>query len=341
MVESKTIAVSSEIWLAATTEADRASISRLLNDRQISDRMLRVPHPYSESDFDEFLRLAQENTQLRNFTIHHSEHGPIGGFGFEALRHGHRVEIGFWLGRQFRGRGIMPAVIRAACEYAFRAFRVHRITAHVFTSNSASARALQKCGFVYEGLLRSYFVRNQDAFDARLFSLLKPDLVNPGLSAELQSPKTFRMDSLRIVHATERDLPEVASLFDLYRQFYGQVEDLTEAIEFVGARLSRRDSTILLARCDNAAVGFTQLYPSFSSVSMRPVLILNDLFVTAPARRKGIGDALVEAAEQFGRQQNCCRLCLCTEISNTMAQTLYASRGWIRDEEFYYYSLEV
>ena len=147
MLEPLTIPVSDSLHLTSIAESDRAPISRLLNDREVSDRMLRIPHPYAESDFDSFLEVANScaaDNQPQHFTLHHSEHGPIGGFGFEALRHGHRVEIGYWLGRPFWGQGIMPTVIRAACEYAFREFQVQRITAHVFKSNAASARALEK-----------------------------------------------------------------------------------------------------------------------------------------------------------------------------------------------------
>jgi GNAT superfamily N-acetyltransferase len=53
---------------------------------------------------------------------------------------------------------------------------------------------------------------------------------------------------------------------------------------------------------DSAAAGFTQLYPSFSSGSMAPILILNDLFVAPEGRRHGIGTALLDAAADYGRR---------------------------------------
>lgn len=340
MLEPLTIPVSDTLHLATIAESDRAPISRLLNDRQVADQMLRIPHPYSESDFDTFLEVAENSatSQPQHFTVHHSEHGPIGGLGFEALRHGHRVEIGFWLGRPFWGQGIMPTVIRAACDYAFHEFQVQRITAHVFKTNAASARALEKCGFVYEGLLRDCFIKNDEPIDARLFALLKSDLP---LAPQTLSSSSTKPERLRVAQATERDLAEIAALFDGYRQFYGQSSDLPAATEFIGERLARRESTILLARLDGQAVGFTQLYPSFSSVSMRPILILNDLFVCEDARRAGVAHALMDAAEELGRQQNCRRLCLCTEVTNTIAQSLYESRGWTRDEQYYHYDLEL
>lgn len=341
MLETLTIPVSDDLYLAPIAESDRATISRLLNDREVAEQMLRIPHPYTESDFDAFLEVAQSSaadSQPQHFTLHHSEHGPIGGLGFEALRHGHRVEIGYWLGRQFHGQGIMPTVIRAACEYAFREFHVQRITAHVFKTNAASVRALEKCGFGFEGLLRDCFLKNDEPIDAQLFVLLKSDLP---LAPLPQHADPAESKSLRVTQATERDLSEIAALFDGYRQFYGQPGDLAAATAFVGDRLARRESTILLARLAGKAIGFTQLYPCFSSVSMRPILILNDLFVSEDARQKGVAHALMEAAEQMGRRQKCRRLCLCTEVTNTIAQSLYESRGWVRDEQYYHYDLEL
>jgi RimJ/RimL family protein N-acetyltransferase/GNAT superfamily N-acetyltransferase len=335
-----TIPIGTELWLAPLAESDRSAIVPLINDRGIADRMLRVPHPYGDADFDAFLAITSvsEEGHPLHLTIHHSDFGPIGGFGFEGLCMGHRVELGYWLGQRFWGQGIIPRVIRGACEFAFREFRVARIIAHVFTSNPASARALEKSGFVCEGLLRNCFVKNDEPIDARLFSLLESDHA----AAEVGPAETVLSESsLQIEQATLADVTEVTSLFDAYRQFYGQPSDLAAATAFIVERISRGESTILIARQEGVAVGFAQLFPSFSSVSMRRILILNDIFVRSESRRQGVGAALIEAATVLGRERNCRRLALCTAIVNTTAQSLYESRGWVRDEEFFYYSLEL
>lgn len=101
--------------------------------------------------------------------------------------------------------------------------------------------------------------------------------------------------------ASSADLETLVSLFDGYRQFYGQPCELDRVREFLSERLTQGDSVLFIAEADGRAVGFTQLYPSFSSVSMAPIFILNDLFVRPEARRSGVARRLLEAALRQGR----------------------------------------
>ncbi len=133
------------------------------------------------------------------------------------------------------------------------------------------------------------------------------------------------------------DLDDLARLFDGYLQFYQQPSDMAASSKFIGDRLMKRDSTIFVAVIDDKPVGFVQLYPSFSSVMMRPLYILNDLYVSESARHGGVATALIGAAEDFGRQQNAVRLVLETEFSNNAAQKLYEKLGWDKDDLRYYY----
>ena len=96
---------------------------------------------------------------------------------------------------------------------------------------------------------------------------------------------------------------------------------------------------VLLAESQGQAVGFTQLYPSFSSVSMARVFVLNDLYVAESARRMGVGEALLNAATDHARQLGAVRLSLTTNVQNLPAQSLYAAMGWERDQKFYAYHL--
>ena len=131
------------------------------------------------------------------------------------------------------------------------------------------------------------------------------------------------------------DLDQVAPLFDAYRQFYEQTPDLALAREFLRERLARDESVIFLAlRSDGSAIGFTQLYPCFSSARAKRIFILNDLFVDPAARRCGVGQALLQAAADFGRAEGALRLTLNTAHSNTSAQALYEAAGWRREEVF-------
>lgn len=145
---------------------------------------------------------------------------------------------------------------------------------------------------------------------------------------------------IAIVRAETKDLDGLVPLFDRYRQFYGQRPDQSAARSFLRERIDRDESVIYLAYTSPAeAAGFTQLYPSFSSVSLKPLWILNDLFVRSDVRRGGVGRALLERARRHAVETGAKGLVLSTAITNKPAQTLYESCGWLRDDEFLHYHL--
>lgn len=148
--------------------------------------------------------------------------------------------------------------------------------------------------------------------------------------------------AVRIRRATRADVDAVAPLFDAYRQFYEKAPDLAGARAFLRARLERDESAVYVAEDGRgAAVGFTQLYPSFSSGSLAAIWVLNDLFVTPSARRTGAGRALLRAATEHARATGAIRLTLMTAHSNAKAQALYESEGWVLDREFRTYTRAV
>ncbi len=145
--------------------------------------------------------------------------------------------------------------------------------------------------------------------------------------------------AVTVRQATVEDLERIAPLFDAYRRFYRQPTDLDGARRFLLKRFEHNQSVIFLA-CDGAAaIGFSQLYPSFSSAAMARILILNDLFVAPSARRRGAGAALLDAAAHYGRSIAATRLELSTELTNTAAQSLYENCGWKRNAAFCDYQL--
>ena len=140
------------------------------------------------------------------------------------------------------------------------------------------------------------------------------------------------------------DVALVAPLFDGYRRFYGQRPDLPAARAFLEERLRREESVIFVAVADGEssdALGFTQLYPSFSSVSLRRLWVLNDLFVRPDIRRGGVGRRLLERAREWAIETQAKGLILATANTNDAAQALYESCGWRRDDEFEHYQLLV
>ncbi len=141
---------------------------------------------------------------------------------------------------------------------------------------------------------------------------------------------------LQIKEATIDDIKVVAALFNAYRIFYDQASDIDGAINFLQDRMSRKESTIFIAFLDEEAVGFTQLYPIFSSVSLKPAWLLNDLYVAETARQQGVANALLNKAKEFGSENNAGWLLLETAFDNYKAQSVYEKNGWIKQPDFFY-----
>ena len=146
---------------------------------------------------------------------------------------------------------------------------------------------------------------------------------------------------INVSHATLADLDAVTPLFDAYRVFYRQPSDPDGARAFLRARVERNESEVLLARNapDGHVLGFTQLYPLFSSVSMRRSWVLNDLFVLPEARKHGVARALMCAAREFGHVNGAIWLTLETANDNGPAQALYESLGYYNEADVRHYSL--
>ncbi len=146
---------------------------------------------------------------------------------------------------------------------------------------------------------------------------------------------------MKIIRATEEHLDQLVPLFNGYRVFYKQESDNTAAHKFLKERFSMDDSVILMASDPKGnGLGFTQLYPTFSTVSMQRSYILNDLYVSSEARSNGVGAALMDAAKKFAIEQGSKGLTLETAIDNP-AQKLYVRLGWKIDDGVNHYTWEV
>jgi ribosomal protein S18 acetylase RimI-like enzyme len=146
---------------------------------------------------------------------------------------------------------------------------------------------------------------------------------------------------MELRQALPADLPLLVPLFDAYRQFYRQPADSGRAEAFLRERLQRGESVIFLALESSQCAGFVQLYPSFWSVAACRSWILNDLYVAPRFRGRGVGRALLERARSHAESTGARGMSLATERRNHTAQRLYESLGWVRDEEFLHYELEV
>lgn len=139
--------------------------------------------------------------------------------------------------------------------------------------------------------------------------------------------------TLCVRRATVEDVEALAPMFDNYRVFYQQASDLDLARAFLRQRLQRGESVVLLVLDGADALGFTQLYPAYSSVYAQRTWILNDLFVAPDARRRGAARALLDAAAVFAREDGALRLELETDRDNHDAQALYRNLGWTEYDE--------
>jgi TetR/AcrR family transcriptional repressor of bet genes len=140
--------------------------------------------------------------------------------------------------------------------------------------------------------------------------------------------------------ATQQDLPALARLFDLYRQFYRQPADLSGAQRFLAERMTKAESVVFVAEdADRRLLGFTQLYPAICSVAMRRYWVLYDLFVDSSARRVGVGRGLMEHARAFAQETGAARIDLETAVDNLPGQRLYKDLGYVREQHFLKFSL--
>jgi GNAT superfamily N-acetyltransferase len=141
---------------------------------------------------------------------------------------------------------------------------------------------------------------------------------------------------MEIIRADLSHLDDLTLLLDGYRIFYDQPADPQAAKNFLQQRLSIEDSVIFMGLIANRPTGFVQLYPSFSTVGLKRIYILNDLFVAATQRKSGMGTALLEKAKAFCIEQKARGLALETARDNP-AQFLYERLGWKKDSHCFHY----
>lgn len=127
---------------------------------------------------------------------------------------------------------------------------------------------------------------------------------------------------------TLADLDSLVPLFDLYCIFYHQQSDVGGVRSFLKDRLVNHDSVIFAFYQEGQAVAFTQLYPQYSSINMQKNWILNDLYVDAQFRRKGIGKQLIECALTFAKNAEAAYIQLETQKTNKEAKSLYEQLGF-------------
>jgi RimJ/RimL family protein N-acetyltransferase len=171
--------INDEIGFTDFRHSDIAALVEGLNDRAIYERTIRIPYPYTADDAKKWLALLEADRGTMwpiAGAIRDRDERLIGSVGLERKFAADEPvgELGYWLAKPFWGRGIMTAVVSAVCRHIFDTLDIHRVTAHVFSFNDASARVLEKCGFRFERDLIDHVRKDGRSIDARLFSLSAP-----------------------------------------------------------------------------------------------------------------------------------------------------------------------
>lgn len=149
---------------------------------------------------------------------------------------------------------------------------------------------------------------------------------------------------MRIIKATLEHLDLLAPLFVKYREFYGELPLPDSSRAFLEKRLSRDESVIYLALAaddDKKLLGFCQLYPSYSSLSLKRVWILNDIYVAEDARRQLVADHLMRTAKKMAKDTHAVRMRVSTSSNNEVAHKVYESIGFREDTQFKNYVLPI
>jgi [ribosomal protein S5]-alanine N-acetyltransferase len=176
------ITLPSGYFLSAVQASDRQALVEHLNNKEIYATTLTIPFPYKEEDADSWIKRKIEYREKFGIdvtlAIRDENAGLIGIVAADQFEPGksHYAELGYWLARPYWGRGIITGAVRAFIRYLFRETELTRITAHVFSQNTASIRVIEKNGFVREGFLRKHYCKDGVYYDGVLYGLLKEEI---------------------------------------------------------------------------------------------------------------------------------------------------------------------
>lgn len=157
---------------------DAAALTRHANNRRIAERLRdRFPHPYTTQDAHRFLSaVSVRDENAKEFVLAIEADGEaVGAIGVVLGTDIERVsgELGYWLGEEYWGRGIVTAAIRQFAPWAMERFRLTRLHADTFHDNPASARVLEKCGFAKESVKRRAAIKNGEIKDLNVYVMLR------------------------------------------------------------------------------------------------------------------------------------------------------------------------
>ncbi len=154
--------------------SDDRRLAELLNNKKINRRMGNIPYPYNLKDAHVWLKKVipeyrSKEPKKITFAIEINKE-LVGAIDVNNVRFGHKAELGYWLGEEYWGKGIMSKVIKEIAGYAFRDLRLKRLQAHTFLFNPASRRVLEKNKFKLEGIIHRKIKKDKRYYDCYLLA---------------------------------------------------------------------------------------------------------------------------------------------------------------------------
>jgi RimJ/RimL family protein N-acetyltransferase len=155
---------------------DEESLVRHANNYKIWRNLRdRFPHPYTRADARQWLEKETAESSSTNFAID-VDGAAVGAIGLVLYDDVFRrsAEIGYWLGEEFWGKGIVTEAVAALTDYAFSNFDLCRIYAGVFEWNPPSMRVLEKAGYQFEARLRKHITKDGQTIDEFIYAIVLP-----------------------------------------------------------------------------------------------------------------------------------------------------------------------
>ena len=171
------IKVDNKITLSPLTKEDFPIFIDRINDYEIYKNTCNIPHPYTLKHAEEAL-IHFNNRSVKfgkntTWSIRENEE-VIGGFGFQISDSNHKTGVGYWLAKEFWGKGIMTKVVLEMSKVGFEIYNFDRMQAHVFENNIASCKVLEKCNFVLEAkCIKNYYLKDGILQNAKLYAKTK------------------------------------------------------------------------------------------------------------------------------------------------------------------------
>ena len=176
-IKKERIWIDEETYLLPPTESCIPTIVKLLQDKEIYDRTLQIPYPYTEKDGKKFVKSVwdrkAEFKHTMEWGIYKTREGLIGMIGFigKSKDNPEFEELGYWLGKPYWRQGIMTKALKKLTEHGFNEYKFKRLEMRIFSFNEASCRLAEKCGYKFEKLIPAAYQKDGKSIDAKLYAM--------------------------------------------------------------------------------------------------------------------------------------------------------------------------